>query len=101
MNKYIYINNLGEVREFIDEFNPIFPNIPIEERYAKDFLDNCLIMNENEFNKRDISLGMYYNKEEDSFYYPESPIENETENTEDNNIKETIDQEVLEKKVIE
>ena len=101
MNKYIYINNLGEVREFIDEFNSIFPNIPIEERYAKDFLDNCLIMNENEFNKRDISLGMYYNKEKDSFYYPESPIENETENTEDNNIKETIDQEVLEKEVIE
>lgn len=100
MNKYIYINNLGEVREFIDEFNPIFPNIPIEERYAKDFLDNCLIMSKNEFNKRDISLGMYYNKEEDSFYYPESPIENEIENTEDNNKEEIIEQEVLEKEVI-
>lgn len=39
MKKYIYLNNLGEVREFIDEFNPAFPDIPIEDRYSKDFLN--------------------------------------------------------------
>ena len=80
MNKYIYLNNLGEVREFIDEFNPIFSDIPIENRYAKDFLDQCLIMTEEEIVDRKIQLGMYYNKEEDEFYFPEPPIIEKEEN---------------------
>lgn len=85
MNKYIYLNNLGEVREFIDEFNPIFPNIPIQERYAKDFLGQCLIMTEEDFKNKKIVLGMYYNKEKNSFYYPESLIVKK----EEENIEET------------
>lgn len=79
MNKYIYLNNLGEVREFIDEFNPIFPNIPIQDRYSKEFLDQCLIMTDEEITNRGIYLGMYYNKEEDSFYFPEPPVIEEEE----------------------
>lgn len=83
MNKYIYLNNLGEVREFIDEFNPIFPGIPIQDRYAKDFLDQCLIMTEDEIKDRGILLGMYYNKEKDNFYFPEPPVVEEEENTDE------------------
>ena len=87
MNKYIYLNNLGEVREFIDEFNSIFPNIPIQDRYSKEFLEQCLVMSEDEIKNRGVFLGMYYNKEEDSFYFPESLVIEEEEQQE--NLEET------------
>jgi hypothetical protein len=82
MKIYIYLNNLGEVREFIDEFNPAFPNIPIEDRYSPEFLDSCLIMEESEFEQRHIVLGTYYDKETDSFYIPEIEVIEEEEKEE-------------------
>ena len=79
MNKYIYLNNLNIVWEILDEFNSEFPEIPIEERYTKQFLDSCLIFDEEEFNQKNIFLGMTYNRETNSFYYPESKIEKKEE----------------------
>lgn len=97
MNKYIYLNNLGEVREFIDEFNPIFPNIPIQDRYPKEFLDQCLIMTEDEIEDKGIILGMYYDKEKNSFYFPESlGIEEEQEENIEEETSEIIEEGVTE-----
>lgn len=47
MKKYIYIQN-GKVHEIIPEFDSVFPNVPIEERYAKIILDNCVVVEEGE-----------------------------------------------------
>lgn len=38
---YAYINN-GVVGTVISEFDDNFPNIPLTQRYSKDFLDNCV-----------------------------------------------------------
>ena len=92
MKKYIYLNNLGEVREFIDEFNPAFPDIPIEDRYSKDFLNQCLIMTEEEIENKKIHLGIYYNKEKNIFYYPTPPSDEEIPSNEENIQEEEVNQ---------
>ena len=71
MNKYIYLNNLNVVWEILDEFNPVFPGVPIQERYSKQFLDQCLVMSEEEFNASNINLNMIYDEEANTFNYPE------------------------------
>ena len=44
--KYVYATD-GIVREIISEINPTFPDIPIEERYTADFLDRCIVVNDD------------------------------------------------------
>lgn len=36
--KYVLLSTENRVVEIIPEFNPIFPNIPIAERYTKEFI---------------------------------------------------------------
>lgn len=40
--RQVYINNNRIVCEIIPEFDPVFPGIPITERYSKEFLSRCL-----------------------------------------------------------
>ena len=43
---YVYINTSGQIGAFVNTADPNFPDVPIEERYSKDFLDNCVIKSE-------------------------------------------------------
>lgn len=47
MKKYVYIQN-GTVHEIIPEFDSVFPNVPIGERYAKTILQNCVVVDEGD-----------------------------------------------------
>lgn len=39
--KYIYLID-NKVHEIIPEFNPVFPDVPITERYTAEFLSHCV-----------------------------------------------------------
>ena len=56
------------VEEIIPEFDPTFPNVPIEQRYPADFVSG-LIKVEN-----GVEVGMVYNPETGEFSEPE-PVE--------------------------
>ena len=56
------------VEEIIPEFDPIFPNVPIEQRYPADFVSG-LIKAEN-----GVEVGMVYDPETGEFSEPE-PVE--------------------------
>ena len=102
MNIYIHLHN-GIVTEFISEENKDFPDIPIEERYSKDFLDNCIIKTKEYVEEHELHIGMLYDVETDSFSeppipeepdVPESPVEEGftlTEEEINNAYKEGID----------
>lgn len=40
--KYLYINQNRIVQEIIPEYVDMFPSVPVNQRYSKDFLDKCL-----------------------------------------------------------
>lgn len=62
MKKYAYIVD-GSVNQVIYAFSDDFPNIPITERFAKEILDNCVEVDENE----DIREGMLYDSNTGAF----------------------------------
>lgn len=77
MNTYIYIH-AGEVTSFVAEWDPTFPNIPIEKRYSKSFLNSCVIRTEQEIEEQGIHVGMLYDRDTDTFSEkpePEAPPE--------------------------
>ena len=64
---YVRLND-NIVEEIIPEFDPTFPNVPIEQRYPADFVSG-LIKVEN-----GVEVGMVYNHETGEFSEPE-PVE--------------------------
>ena len=78
MSKYVYING-NTVGSIIPEHDPTFPGIPIQKRYAKSFLDKCVVVDD----AVDVSCGMVYDPATKEFSHPvvevepiEEPIEN-------------------------
>lgn len=68
--KYIYlVSNI--VREIIPEYDPAFPDIPINERYAPDFLAQCIAVPED----TEVSTGMIYDPDTGEFSTPPEPPE--------------------------
>lgn len=63
--KYILLteepNNI--VQEIIHEFNPIFPDIPITERYPQELLDKCIIVSDD----TNVEQGWVYDFETKTF----------------------------------
>lgn len=58
------LNN--RVTQIIPEFDPTFPDIPISKRYSEDFCNKLIRVDDSE----DVKLGMYYDKDENKFYFP-------------------------------
>lgn len=75
MNMYLYMFD-NAVQEIIPEINPDLPGFPIEERYAPDFLKQCIVVSEEIFNLQGIEQGMVYNAETGEFAHPvvEEPV---------------------------
>lgn len=59
---YVLIKD-SKAHEIIPDFNPDFPGIPIMQRYAPDFLRDCVYMPDT----ANIQSGMEYNKETGEF----------------------------------
>lgn len=59
MKKYIYVKD-GKAFNILPEFDPIFPGVPIDQRYSPEFLSKCAIVDED------------YPVEQDWDYFPET-----------------------------
>lgn len=77
MNIYLYINKLdgNKVGAMIPQEDPTFPGIPIEERYAAEFLAECVVRSEEQVAAEGIDCGMIYDADTDTFSWPELPPE--------------------------
>ena len=62
---YVFMIN-NRVTQIIPEFDPIFPDIPISKRYSEDFCKKLIQVDDSE----DVKLGMYYDKDDNKFYFP-------------------------------
>ena len=69
-NMVIHLNNDNTVGECFPEENPDFPGVPLEDRYAKVYLDRCIIIDEEEFKEKNISADMIYDQETKTFSPP-------------------------------
>ena len=63
MRKYAYILN-GRVNQFLYAFSEEFPNIPLDERFAKEIVQNCIEISPED---NTIKEGMDYNWETGEF----------------------------------
>lgn len=54
--KYVYIDNDRMVREVIPAFVEEFPDVPVTDRYSKEFLSRCLEVDDS----LDVQAGMEY-----------------------------------------
>lgn len=88
MKRYIYLDENKRAREILTEYTKDFPNIPIRERYAKSFLDNCV---EIENVDMIIKQGMLYLEETKEFI---EYIEPEIEEVVEENVGEVVEENV-------
>ena len=60
-------------REIIPEIDPVFPDLPIEARYTREFLRQCVKVEDD----ADVQIGDIYDPETGTFSRPEPPHEDE------------------------
>ncbi len=84
---YIWLNQDNVVGEIIPGEDPIFPGIPIEERYEKSFVDKLLYVDDSV----EVRQNWVYNEATGEFSEPmPDPVPEETENAyqDDERLKE-------------
>ena len=64
---YVNLNENNEVIEIISDIDPVFPDVPITERYPPDFIETLIYVDDN----ANVGCGMVYDKEAETFTYPE------------------------------
>lgn len=75
--KYVYlVSNM--VNEIIPENNPLFPGIPVQDRYSQSFLNDCVPVSDDTV----VEVNMVYDEETQTFAFPPDP-EPEPVNTEE------------------
>lgn len=77
MKKYILLTEQNTVAEIIPEFNSIFPDVPIEERYTKEFIKDLIEVD----SFVEVQSHWIYDPVTGEFYEPE-PVEVENDTTE-------------------
>lgn len=63
--KYVLLNQ-NVVREIIPEYDPIFPGVPIKQRYSNVFLQQCITIEDTV----EVTSGDIYNPETQKFTSP-------------------------------
>lgn len=66
---YIRLDEDNIVREIIPDIDPIFPTIPIEERYPADFVANLMYMEDSTA----VEQNLMYDDETGTFVEPPEP----------------------------
>lgn len=69
--KYVYINEDFSVGSTIPDEDPIFPGIPVEQRFSAEFLKQCIAVEDSVADA--IEAGSKYDPESGTFYVPEPP----------------------------
>ena len=69
--KYVYVSEDFSVGSIIPDEDPIFPGIPVEQRYSTEFLEHCIAVEDSVVEA--IEAGSKYDPESGTFYVPEPP----------------------------
>ena len=69
--KYVYVDEDSSVGSIISDEDPIFPGIPVEQRYSAVFLKQCIAVEDSVAEA--IEAGSKYDPESSTFYVPEPP----------------------------
>ena len=69
--KYVYVSEDFSVGSIIPDEDPIFPGIPVEQRYSTEFLRQCIAVEDSVAEA--IEAGPKYDPESGMFYAPEPP----------------------------
>jgi hypothetical protein len=76
--RYVYIEE-GKAHEIIPEFDPVFPGVPMSERYSPDFIAKCV----KAADSAAVEFGWIYDEGAGVFSAPPEPEpEHEAEETE-------------------
>lgn len=67
--QYVKLND-NVVSEIILEFDPVFPNVPIEQRYPADFIKELIAVDDSV----EVHTGMVYDPETNTFSEPEPVV---------------------------
>lgn len=79
MKKYAYIKD-GRVNQFLYAFSEEFPNVPLDERFAKEIVQNCIEISQED---NVIKEGMDYNWETGEFSEHIEEVKLEAEESEE------------------
>ena len=82
--KYVFIDTNGYAGEQIPEFDPVFGDVPVDQRYSKDFLENCVYVNDD----IEILTNSKYDTETGEFFVEETEMPPETGEVERPNVPE-------------
>ena len=66
---YIRLDENNIVREIIPDIDPVFPGVPIEERYPPAFVEALLHFDDD----TEVEQGLMYDEETGSFVEPPAP----------------------------
>ena len=69
--KYVYVSEDFSIGSIIPDEDPIFPGIPVEQRYSAEFLKQCIAVEDSVAEA--IEAGSKYDPESGMFYVPEPP----------------------------
>ena len=69
--KYVYIGRDLSVGSIIPDKDPVFPGIPVEQRFSAEFLKCCIAVEDSVAEA--IEVGSKYNPESGTFYVPAPP----------------------------
>ena len=69
--KYVYVGGDFSVGSIIPDEDPIFPGIPVEQRYSTELLKQCIAVEDSVAEA--IEAGSKYDPESGMFYVPEPP----------------------------
>lgn len=64
---YLYVNSDFVLQEVIQENDPLFPGVAVEDRYSDEFLSKCIRRTDEQISSEGIELGMLYDAEADTF----------------------------------
>lgn len=67
--QYVVLDSRGRALEILLQEDPLFPNVPLEERYSTEFLSRCLQVPASV----DIILGNVWDSESGKFIAPPEP----------------------------
>lgn len=67
---YLLLDENKRVKEIIPDLNPIFPNIPITQRYPADFISKLLHVQDD----LKIEEGYKFNEESQTWEYVDPPV---------------------------
>ena len=70
--KYVYVSEDFSIGSIIPDEDPIFPGIPVEQRYSAEFLEHCIAVEDSVVEA--IEAGSKYDPESGTFYVPEPPL---------------------------